>query len=60
VGGKQNSRKVVLLSIKFDKNIPAFQVVQISWLSNFERCCCVRDSVVVNGHVSRITVIDAE
>jgi hypothetical protein len=60
VGGEHYSRKIVLRSIKFDKDIPAFQVVQISWRSNVGCCCCVRDSIVINGHVWRSTVIDVE
>jgi hypothetical protein len=59
VGGEQYSRKIVLLSIKLDEDIPAFQVVQISWHNNLV-CCCVGGSVVINGHEWRSAIIDAE
>jgi hypothetical protein len=56
VGGKQYSWKVILISIKLDEYVPAFQIAQSPWLDG----CHVGGLVVVNGHVWRSAVVDVE
>ena len=59
MGREQYSWKIVLLSVKLDEYVPAFQVVQNSWLSN-PGCRHIGGSVVVNSHVWRSAIVDVE